>query len=487
VPIGTRPAQFKQENPMPPDPHQHRPAAVAGQFYSADPDSLRAQLSGWLSSPTTPARSGAPKMLVVPHAGYMYSGAMAARAYALLAPFREQFTRVVLLGPCHRVAVHGLAMPSVEGFDTPLGSVPLDREALGHIAGLPQVVVSDAAHALEHSLEVQLPFLQQVLGDFTLVPLAVGSIGSAAVAEVLETLWGGDETLIVISTDLSHFLSAKQARARDERTVQRMLTLTPTLVPEEACGAMPLNGALMAAARHGLQPVLLGACNSGDVTGDRDRVVGYAALALWASEARQTVDDISAPEQSIPEEAGLGAALLARARNAIAARIGQPLRAEPDHPNLEQPGATFVTLHHRGRLRGCIGRLEAGSHSLDQDVRLNAHRAAFEDPRFNPLAAHEWEELDLEVSLLQPPEPLAWVSEDHALASLRPGVDGVIFRWRQHRSTFLPQVWEQLPDAAGFLAALKQKAGLPADFWADDVELARYRVRVFRETGEVSA
>ena len=472
---------------MPPDPIHHRPAAVAGQFYSADPANLRAQLANWLTSPSAPSRTGCPKMLVVPHAGYLYSGAVAARAYALLAPFRDRITRVVLLCPCHRVAFRGLAMPSVGAFDTPLGAVPLDRAALNRLADLPQVVESDVAHAHEHSLEVQLPFLQQVLGDFTLVPLAVGSVGPAAVAEVLERLWGGDETLMVISTDLSHFLTAGQARARDEQTLQRILTLNPTLNPEEACGALPLNGSLMAAARHGLQPVLLGACNSGDITGDADRVVGYASLAFWPPGQGRTFDETSATESAIPDEAELGAALLARARNAIAVRIGLPLRGEPDHPHLQQPGATFVTLHHRGRLRGCIGRLEAGRHSLDQDVRLNAHRAAFEDPRFNPLDVTEWEDLDLEVSLLQPPEPLDWVSEEHALASLRPGVDGVIFRWRHHRSTFLPQVWEQLPNAAGFLSALKQKAGLPADFWADDVELARYRVRVFREIEEVLA
>ena len=472
---------------MPPDPIHHRPAAVAGQFYSADPASLRAQLANWLTSLAAPPSTGCPKMLVVPHAGYLYSGAMAARAYALLAPFRDRITRAVLLGPCHRVAVRGLAMPSVGAFDTPLGAVPLDRAALNRLADLPQVVESDAAHANEHSLEVQLPFLQQILADFTLVPLAVGSVGPAAVAEVLERLWGGDETLMVISTDLSHFLTAGQARARDEQTLQRILTLKPTLNPEEACGALPLNGALMTAARHGLKPLLLGACNSGDITGDGDRVVGYASLAFWPPGQGQTVAETFGTESAIPDEAELGAALLARARNAIAARIGQPLRGEPDHPHLQQPGATFVTLHHRGHLRGCIGRLEAGSHSLDQDVRLNAHRAAFEDPRFNPLDVTEWEDLELEVSLLQPPEPLDWVSEEHALTSLRPGVDGVIFRWRHHRSTFLPQVWEQLPNAAGFLSALKQKAGLPADFWADDVELARYRVRVFREIEEVLA
>jgi AmmeMemoRadiSam system protein A len=173
--------------------------------------------------------------------------------------------------------------------------------------------------------------------------------------------------------------------------------------------------------------------------------------------------------------------LLARARNAIARRLGHLLLEEPHHPALQLPGATFVTLHHEGRLRGCIGRLEAGNHPLEMDVRQNAIRAAFEDPRFNPVSAQDWPCLDLEVSLLESPRALEFESEPHALAQLNPGLDGVIFTWRHYRSTFLPQVWEQLPKIEDFMAALKRKAGLAETFWAEDVQLACYRVRVFRE------
>lgn len=180
--------------------------------------------------------------------------------------------------------------------------------------------------------------------------------------------------------------------------------------------------------------------------------------------------------------ADLGQALLSRARNAIAERLDLPKRPENHHPMLESPGASFVTLHHQGRLRGCMGRLEAGTHTLEADVRQNAHRAAFEDPRFKPLSAVEWPHLEVEVSLLDPPETLAFVSETAALATLQPGVDGVIFSWRHYRSTFLPQVWDQLPVVEDFMAALKRKAGLPPDFWAEDVQLARYRVQLFKET-----
>ncbi len=465
---------------MPASAQTHRPAAVAGQFYPANPAALRAQLAAWRDSPAPAASgvAGAPKLLIVPHAGYVYSGAVAARAYALLAPQRTQIRRVVLLGPAHRVAVNGLAMPTVAAFDTPLGSVPLDQAALAALAGLPAVMVSDAAHVAEHALEVQLPFLQDTLAGFTLAPLAVGRARPEQVAQVLERLWGGPETLIVISTDLSHFLPYGQARARDGRTIQRLLALDATLNHEEACGATPVNGALLAASRHGLTPELLEYRNSGDTAGDRARVVGYAALAFWPPSPSPSVRSAGPAE---PEAAALGAALLARARNAIASRLGLPLDPEPPHPALQRPGATFVTLYREGRLRGCIGRLEAGEDTLETDVRRNARRAAFEDPRFAPLTVAEWTGLTVEVSVLDAPEALEFASEAEALAQLRPGVDGVILTWRRRQATFLPQVWAQLPETRAFMVALKRKAGLADEFWAPDVQLARYRVQSFTE------
>src|SRR5690606_20235756 len=190
-----------------------RSAAVAGTFYPAQPDALRSGIVRWLSEATPVQGAGdesAPKLLVVPHAGHVYSGPVAAQAYALLAPWRERISRVVLLGPTHRVPVRGLAAPTVAAFDTPLGPVAVDRAAIAALAGLPQVAANDLAHAHEHSLEVQLPFLQAVLARFSIVPLAVGRASAGEVAEVLERLWGGDETLFVISSDLSHYLPYAQ-------------------------------------------------------------------------------------------------------------------------------------------------------------------------------------------------------------------------------------------------------------------------------------
>lgn len=448
-----------------------RPAAVAGTFYPGQRATLAAQVQACLEGAAPAGAAGArPKLLVVPHAGYVYSGAIAGSGYARLARWAHEITRVVLLGPVHRVAVRGLAVPTVAAFETPLGRIALDRAAIDDLRALPQVVHDDRPHAPEHSLEVQLPFLQTVLGGaFQLVPIAVGDASPAQVAEVVERLWGGDETLIVVSSDLSHYMAYNQARAVDRLTAQRIAALDTNLDPYEACGAHALNGALLAARRHGLRAELLDLRNSGDTAGDRSRVVGYAALALAATPPAQEGDD-----------SGLGAALLSRARNAIRARLGLPAEPEPPHPALQQPGATFVTLHDtKGELRGCIGALQA-VRRLDDDVRHNAAAAAFADPRFTPLRPDEWPGLQFEVSLLEPAEALPpAATEIEALARLEPGRDGLILEWRGHRATFLPQVWAQLPEPREFMAALKRKAGLAPDFWAGDVKLSRYRVRSF--------
>ena len=264
-----------------------RPAAVAGMFYPAAPAALaadvRAHLALALAHPAP--TSAVPKALIAPHAGYVYSGPIAASAYARLAAGRDTIRRVLLFGPTHRVPARGLALPSVGAFATPLGTVSVDREAAAAALALPQVCESDAAHAFEHSLEVQLPFLQSVLRDFRIVPFAVGDATPDEVAEVVELLWGGPETLIVVSSDLSHYHRYAEACAIDRATGEAILALSATLDHEQACGATPINGLLLAARRHGLQAELLDLRNSGDTAGDKSRVVGYASFA-FAEQAR---------------------------------------------------------------------------------------------------------------------------------------------------------------------------------------------------------
>ena len=257
-----------------------RKPAVAGMFYPADPKELRAAIDDCMAK----ARAdGAvpPKAVIVPHAGYVYSGPVAASAYARLAPLKGTVRRVVLLGPSHRVGFRGLALPDAESFETPLGIVPVDRQAVAALGGLPQVTVLPSAHLAEHSIEVHLPFLQTVLGTFSLVPLVVGDAEGADVEAVLEALWGGPETLIVVSSDLSHYHSYDAARKLDAATSKAIEALDETRIDwDDACGRTPIAGLLRVARRRGLSAHTIDLRNSGDTAGPRDRVVGYGSYVI---------------------------------------------------------------------------------------------------------------------------------------------------------------------------------------------------------------
>lgn len=256
-----------------------RPAAVAGAFYPRQASLLASEVAGYLAAAPR-GGAAAPKAIIAPHAGYMYSGPIAASIYARLAPLRGTVRRVVLAGPAHRVFVRGAAVPSAEAFASPLGDVALDRQSISSLRELPFVEVSDRAHAMEHSLEVHLPFLQTVLGEFTLVPVVVGDASPAEMAQLFGRLWGGAETLIVVSSDLSHYLPYEAAQAADLHTAKAILQLRDCLEPDEACGAAPINGLLRAARERRLVAEQVDLRNSGDTAGDRDRVVGYGAFAF---------------------------------------------------------------------------------------------------------------------------------------------------------------------------------------------------------------
>jgi len=445
-----------------------RPPAVAGLFYPGERGALAAELDDLFADVDHLApRLGFPKALIVPHAGYIYSGGVAARAYDALRSARGIARRVVLLGPVHRVPVRGLALPAAEGFDTPLGRIPVDAAAREALRGLPQVVTSDPAHAMEHSLEVQLPFLQKALGDFSVVPLAVGIASVQEVAAVLERLWGGDETVVVLSTDLSHYHAYDQAKAIDGATIERISHFATDIDHDQACGATPLNGLLGFAARRNLSIKLLTACNSGDTAGSRDRVVGYSSFALYE------------PGADVPLHAA-GETLLGMARAAIHGRLTGGPEIPAAQPWLKQAGATFVTLTRDGALRGCIGSLEA-LRPIAEDVSRNAIGAAFHDPRFPALSASEWPDVRTEVSLLSAPRPIRFADEDHLLEQVVAGEDGIIVEHMGRRATFLPQVWESLPDKRRFMGELLRKAGLPSETRLARCSIARYRVVKWKE------
>jgi MEMO1 family protein len=470
-----------------------RKAAVAGQFYPGDAETLGRTVDDFLARGTPDATTATPtdtttakdwpKAIIAPHAGYVYSGPVAASVYACLTAARGTVTRVILLGPAHRVAFRGMAVPSSTAFASPLGDVALDREALDELAAFPAVMVSDEAHALEHSLEVHLPFLQRTLGDFRLVPICVGDAGPDDVAEVLEAMWGGPETLIVISTDLSHYHEYNEARLLDQATAQAITDKRGDIVTTQgACGGRPVKGLLEVANRKNLEISLLDLRNSGDTAGPKDRVVGYAAFRVDepANSLRPSEEQTDKPVARY--DADQRSQMIGVARAAIEAGLAngkQPVLKSADWPDwAQQSGAAFVTLEINGRLRGCIGSL-AAHRPLISDVSENAFAAAFRDPRFKKLTAPEYARVDISISVLSEPEVLEFSGEEDLLAKMRSGVDGLIFQSQGRRGTFLPQVWQQLSEKGTFLRHLKTKAGFAENYWSDDIEIWRYTTESF--------
>jgi hypothetical protein len=455
-----------------------RPPAVAGTFYPADRQRLAGLVEHLLHDahtllPESSDSNPVPKAWIVPHAGYRFSGAIAASAYARVRLGAQTIRRVVLLGPSHRVGVPGIAVPSVSAFDTPLGSVPLDQDNLQVLRSLPYCVVADEPHAKEHSLEVQLPFLQKVLPDFQLTPVAIGAASRDQVAAALKQVWGGPDTLILISSDLSHYHAYEEAQRLDEQSSRAIMSLTPGRIrSRDACGWRGVNGLLQQASDLGLTATTLNVLSSGDTTGRRERVVGYGAWAFSTA--------------AVPVDKGLTAAdetqLLELARKSVARAVGgkpvPQVAVGTFAAALQQPGATFVTLTRGGRLRGCLGSLQA-FRPLVLDLVERSHSTAVKDSRFPPVRSDEIAGLHLEISILTAPAELRFKDADELLAQLRPGIDGLTIEDQRHRATFLPKVWSEITDPARFLARLRQKARLSPDHWSSTFRAWKYQTHCF--------
>ncbi|KGG24370.1 MULTISPECIES: AmmeMemoRadiSam system protein B [unclassified Prochlorococcus] len=451
-----------------------RAPAVAGLFYPADRETLATDVGRFIANAPVP-QTLEPKALIAPHAGYVYSGQVAANAYIAWQSQKDKIERIVLIGPSHRISLHGIAVPTVDAFKTPLGEVAIDREAIAAITDLPQIVIDDEPHRQEHSLEVHLPFLQKVLGDFKLLPLVVGAVSSEQVAEVIERLWGSDSTRFLISTDLSHFKDYKNAQKIDRETAQSIESMNPAMLsPEKACGCIPVAGMLIAARKYGLSVERLDLRNSGDTAGNKERVVGYGS---WAACKK----DYQSNSLRLEDDWGLlnreGGRLIRIAAQTVAYSIknGHPPAVDIASfpPELQENRATFVTLNKNGNLRGCIGTVQACK-PLIADVVENAYKAAMKDPRFAPIKIEESSALEISISLLSPFEKMSFSDEADFLHQLRPQVDGLIISDQGKRSVFLPQVWESLPEKTEFVGQLKQKAGMPYDYWSATIETWRF-------------
>lgn len=453
-----------------------RDPAVAGFFYPSERQTLADDIAGYLASAPIPATIS-PKALIAPHAGYVYSGQVAANAYAAWRKDAETIERIVLLGPAHRVAFQGIAAPKDSAFKTPLGEIPIDTDAVAAIRNLLQMVIDNEPHRQEHSLEVHLPFLQTILGEFKLLPLVVGAVSGEHVAEVLERLWGDETTRFVISTDLSHYQDYESAQQLDGATAEAIEELNPAAIGrDQACGRIPVAGMLLAARNHGLSVERLGLCNSGDTAGKKDKVVGYGAWAVCD-------DQGGLPKSPAPMENDRtmlqqeGARIFRAAAQSVGYSIknGKPPKVDiSSFPAvLRENRATFVTINKNGQLRGCIGTIQAHQ-PLIADVVENAYKAAMKDPRFPPIQEEETSSLELSISLLSRFTEMSFTDESDFLSQLRPKIDGLIIADQGKRSVFLPQVWESIPDTKEFVSRLKQKAGLPIDHWSDSFQAWRF-------------
>jgi len=424
-----------------------RPTAVAGSFYPKDVSQLSNMLKKYLSENTI--NIAPPKAIIAPHAGYIYSGQTAASIYSNIEQLKHKITRVVLLGPTHRVHVQGIALPSNTHFATPLGNISIDIQTLEQLEKYPYVQFMDAAHEQEHSLEVHLPFLQKVLDDFLLIPLLVGNAEPEQIATILNELWGGDETLIVISSDLSHFLDYETACNKDSDTSKLIENFDYKKIgSDQACGCMPMRGLLKLAKDKNMSIQTLNLCNSGDTASTKDRVVGYGAYALFENrilnnDDKELIFDVI--NKSI--KAGLSK--------------GHAYKPETENikKKLKESYAVFITIKLYGQLRGCIGTTEAHMPLIDA-VAQYAYAAAFNDPRFQPLTEDEYKQVEISLSILTPAVPLPFENEEDLLDKLRPDIDGLIITKNNARATFLPVVWESLKKPVQFLNELKKKAGM---------------------------
>jgi MEMO1 family protein len=447
------------------------PAQVAGMFYPAEPESLGPLIAG-VRKRARADGGVAPKVVVAPHAGIVYSGAVAASAFGPWARRADPPRRIVIVGPAHRVAFRGIAVHPAARWRTPLGEAPVAAVAHDALPKVRSVFVDPRPFAGEHSLEMHLVMLQAMLPiPFEIVPILVGDADPHHVAEALRAVWGGPETAVAVSSDLSHFLDRRAAETIDAATARRIETLdAPSLDGRMACGFLPIKGALEIAAERDMRISGLHLATSADVGADASRVVGYGAFAFEYS--------ASARLEDADRELLLSACMAALGE---AARDGGKPRAPSPHvasPALSPWRATFVTLTESGRLRGCIGSL-APRRPLIEDAIVNSAQAGFADRRFPPLKESELAGLRLDVSILSHPRPIPAKSESELVSALEPDRDGLILAAGERRALFLPSVWRDLPDGRAFVRHLIAKAGLETTRWPEGLEAMRFRVESF--------
>lgn len=453
-----------------------RESMIAGSWYPGSKRELESMLDKFLEK-TEKRDLGRIRVLIAPHAGYLYSGQVAAFSFKQVED--ADYKKVIIMGPSHRHPLSGLSIGNYTHYKTPLGEVKISPLAKEMIQKSDLINSIEDVHSMEHSVEIEIPFLQMVLRDFEIIPIVVGRLSEAQREEAADFLinYLDDSTLLVVSTDLSHYHPYDSAAKLDTDSIDAITSLDYGRAGEcEMCGSEPVLIAIKIAQKMNLSAEPLKYENSGDITGDKSGVVGYAAIAFYQNKSGNpnSNGELSREEQKF---------LLDLARDTIELYVkeGKTLEVETDNPKLRKKRGAFVTLEKGGMLRGCIGHIRAVE-PLYLSVRGNAISAATKDPRFPPVKADELDKIEIEVSVLSAPSLIKADSPDEYLEKIEAGRDGIIIEQGTGGATYLPQVWEQIPDKVSFLENLCQKAWLPKDCWKDDdTKIYRYGVQAFRE------
>jgi len=431
-----------------------REPAVKGQFYPSKSSEIISTIEAY-NTKDSKDRSLHTRAVIVPHAGYIYSG----------------FT----IGPSHRVAFKGTSTAMFDSYDTPLGAFPIDKTFITKLAKHFDIKFVPEAHH-EHSTEVQMPFIKYYRPDISIVELVYGEEDPVSLAKVIDYLLEDNSTAVVISTDLSHYYDIDKAKSLDSICVDAVKTLDVSRLKQgcEACGKIGVEAMLITAKNRGLKPVILDYRTSADASLDKSQVVGYMSAAF--------IDEVVTEDKTD----NVKDTLLSLARASIANAVGLPYEYDlekslKENKWLEDEGAAFITLTTKtDMLRGCIGSTVA-HRKLYEDVILNAKSAALNDPRFIALSKEEYEDIKVEVSILTEPEPLAYSSVADLKSKIQNGRDGVILKHGSYQATFLPQVWEQLPSFELFFSSLCKKAGMNEECLSDKPDILVYQAKKYKE------
>lgn len=440
-----------------------RPSAVAGKFYTANPDELKSQIIKFDKEKITDYDCKS-RAIIVPHAGYLYSGQLACEGFQYL---DKNAKNIFVIAPAHYALVKGAAVSSANSWETPLGNLQVNEDISRELTERFKCEYNDEALAPEHSVEVQLPFILYFAPKAKIIPILVGDDTCGHIEEIISHYWQNPDNSFVISSDLSHFYSSDYAKKIDILTAKMVESAEiEEFNPHQACGSVGICALSMFAKRNNFSLIRVNLKNSGEVTGDDNRVVGYGSWFLYEGQPNRFIKDnfskltIDICKKTILR--GVEDRHLPTGRDFI--HIPQIF---------EEEGACFVTLEKNGNLRGCIGSITA-HRSLFDDLVRNSYNSAFSDTRFKPVSKDELEDISISVSLLSVPSKMIFKNEEDLLAQIRPYIDGIIIKDGAYQAVYLPSVWEQLPEKSVFLNSLKQKAGLPSNYFSKTFEAYKF-------------